>query len=571
MPGHSPSVLAIVVATACSLPLAAQCSSVWESSGGVPGVDARVAALTTWDPDGAGPITPLLVVGGSFTIAGAQGANRIATYDPAIGTWASLFLGLDGPVNALATLANGELVVGGSFGGAYGTVCPAIVRWNGSSWAPLGTGLYVCNALLALPGGDLIATGIFSTAGGVPANGIARWNGAAWLPLGSGLAGSFPVGNALARLPNGDIVVAGDFASAGGTPANHIARWDGSSWAAMPGLPNLPITDLAVLPNGDLIANPGGGINGSGALWRWNGTAWSSFATLGGFYSTTTSLNVVDNGDLVVGGSFSGIGGVTAANLARWDGATWHAVGTATNPPYPNATTLLPGGDLIVGGQFSAIGPLVARSVARWNGSQWSALGGGPGVPIAAQTWLADGRHIVATTDARVLRRDGATWTALGSALPGTIRDVRVLANGDLVAAGYWTIYSPAPTARLLRWDGLGWQPFAGPLTNSSGTLPIVNALLPLPNGDVVAGGIFTNAGGQLANNVAIWNGSSWTPLQQGVQGQVLALARLPDGDLVVGGDFFTASGSGGTWLGGTAAPGRRSVRAFPARSGRAR
>jgi hypothetical protein len=74
-----------------------------------------------------------------------------------------------------------------------------------------------------------------------------------------------------------------------------------------------------------------------------------------------------------------------------------------------------------------------------------------------------------------------------------------------------------------------------------------VGALTTLPNGDVVAGGYFTTAGGVAANNIARWNGTSWSPLGTGLIGgvpDVGALTTLPNGDLAAGGYFTAAGGS---------------------------
>src|SRR5712691_4719460 len=37
--------------------------------------------------------------------------------------------------------------------------------------------------------------------------------------------------------------------------------------------------------------------------------------------------------DLYVGGSFSWAGGISALNVARWDGTTWYPVGAGTGGP----------------------------------------------------------------------------------------------------------------------------------------------------------------------------------------------------------------------------------------------
>ena len=57
------------------------------------------------------------------------------------------------------------------------------------------------------------------------------------------------------------------------------------------------------------------------------------------------------------------------------------------------------------------------------------------------------------------------------------------------------------------------------------------------------AGGWFTTAGGNPANYIAQWNGSSWSPLGSGMDDQVFALA-VADGTLYAGGQFMTAGTS---------------------------
>src|SRR5688572_19252237 len=114
----------------------------WSAMNQLPGVDNSVLAATSWDPDGAGPAPPVLVVGGTFTFAGGTAANKVALRD-------------------------------------------------GTSWQPLGTGLYGNDVrAFAVYNGELIAAGQFFSAGGVLTNNIARWNGTSWQPLGMGV-GSF--------------------------------------------------------------------------------------------------------------------------------------------------------------------------------------------------------------------------------------------------------------------------------------------------------------------------------------------------------------------------------------------
>src|SRR5947207_10481011 len=64
---------------------------------------------------------------------------------------------------------------------------------------------------------------------------------------------------------------------------------------------------------------------------------------------------------------------------------------------------------------------------------------------------------------------------------------------------------------------------------------------------DLYAGGYFTNAGGVAANNIAKWDGSSWSALGSGMDGaspRVYAIAVATSGtELYAGGYFTTADG----------------------------
>src|SRR5262245_45062873 len=68
-----------------------QCATQWLPGEGVPGIDGGIDyAMTMWDPDGSGPRQPVLVVGGTFWVAGTIQAASIATYDPTTGVWSAL-------------------------------------------------------------------------------------------------------------------------------------------------------------------------------------------------------------------------------------------------------------------------------------------------------------------------------------------------------------------------------------------------------------------------------------------------------------------------------------------------
>jgi hypothetical protein len=152
----------------------------------------------------------------------------------------------------LAPSARGEWLAGQEIPGVNGNVNAVTVYDDGT-----GPALY--------------AGGVFFTAGGVFASNIAKWNGTQWAPLGSGVGG--PYDNLVRGLTifNGELIAGGNFMSAGGVSANNVARWNGTNWAALGSGMNAGLDALAVY-NGELIA--GGGFFTAGdyvsAFWaRW--------------------------------------------------------------------------------------------------------------------------------------------------------------------------------------------------------------------------------------------------------------------------------------------------------------
>jgi trimeric autotransporter adhesin len=302
-----------------------------------------------------------IIAAGNFTTAGGIPASRIAQRN---GTaWFALGSGMSGvpapAIYALTVLPNGDVVAGGGFQFAGGVNASRIARWNGTSWAALGTGTSSdVRALATLPNGDLVAGGGFTTAGGVSANYVARWNGTTWSGLGTGMSGGgIPVVNALTVLHNGDVVAAGGFLNAGGVTVNRVARWDGNAWHALGSGLNDSVSALVTLPNGDLVA--GGNFTSAGggpahSIARWNGATWSPLGT-GMPGGIVFALATLPNGNLVAGGEFATAGGVTVNRIARYDGTNWFAFGSGTDN-WVRALVTLHNGDLAVGGFFTTAG-----------------------------------------------------------------------------------------------------------------------------------------------------------------------------------------------------------------------
>ncbi|WP_201987648.1 T9SS type A sorting domain-containing protein [Hymenobacter rubidus] len=215
------------------------------------------------------------------------------------------------------------------------------------------------------------------------------------------------------------------------------------------------------------------------------------------------------------------------------------------------------GTDMYIGGDFTTVGNVAANYVAKWNGTAWSPLGTGVGnglngvvsalVVAGNGDVYAGGSFTLAGAVAvsRVAKWNGTAWSSLGNGagngLNNYVQALAVASNGDVYAGGYFTQAGGVAASGVAKWNGATWSPLGTGVVSSTGANGIVNALVVTGNGDVYAGGDFTLAGGATANNVAKWNGSAWSSLGTGVSGRVFALAVAGNGDVYAGGEFFTA------------------------------
>lgn len=505
---------------AMSAGLAAQCDQSWAMVAPPAGIEGVGHTATAWDPDGVGPRPESLVVAGDFLFAGNVAAKHIAAFDPTTSTWSPLGSGIAGSVHDVAALANGRLVAAGDFSDAGGVPTSLIAQWDGVAWSPLGGGIIgnAVHALTKMQNGDLVAVGDFFMAGNVVAYGVARWNGTAWSALGAGLAGT--VNTRCVTMPNGDIVVL-----ANGTGFQDIMRWDGTSWSSAFGsIPN-PLGPSQVL--GNLAADT--------------------------------------NGELVVAGQFTSIGGVAAANIARWDGSSFRALGLGISSGSANNSALqfLPNGDLLVGGRFSAAGMSLAHNVARWNGSSWFPLGAGvistSQIPFVNDFAVMANGSVAAVGSFQsagsvralsVATWNGAQWSATNQGAGiHAVRKIVVLPNGHIVAIGTFDMAGSAQIRRVARFDGANWHPMT-----TGGQFVWTDDIACAPNGDVIVSGRFTPTGGVEANHITRWDGTQWHLLSGGIN-SASKIAVKPDGTVVVGTSgvgLHARTGSTWTQLAGT-------------------
>lgn len=331
------------------------------------------------------------------------------------------------------------------------------------------------------------------------------------------------------------------------------------------------------------------GIPEADFLAKWDGSQWSALGSDGhgdGALNSCVRALAVSGTDLDVGGDFTGAGGDTSADfIARWDGASWSALGSNGSgggalSDYVFALAVS-GPDLYVGGQFlNAAGIPTADLLAMWDGDTWSALsdnGHGNGalgdparydqvssLAMAGPDLYVGGSFLNAAGNARadkVAKWDGIHWSALGSnghgngALNNNVHALLALGS-DLFVGGEFLNAGGRPKADgIARWDGLRWSN-VGSDGHGHGALDgSVNALA-RSGAKLYVGGEFQNAAGiAKADMVARWRAGHWFALGSNGQGDGALTGAVDsltvDGaTLYVGGAFLNAAGKAkADWL----------------------
>ncbi|MBL8167513.1 MAG: putative Ig domain-containing protein, partial [Acidobacteria bacterium] len=105
----------------------------------------------------------------------------------------------------------------------------------------------------------------------------------------------------------------------------------------------------------------------------------------------------------------------------------------------------------------------------------------------------------------------------------------------DIYVGGYFVSIAGVRVNNIAKWNGSSWSALGTGVNNTVRAIEV-------SGNDVYVGGIFSNAGGMPVNSIAKWNGSSWSALGSGVSGLVWDI-KVSGNDVYVGGSFTNAGG----------------------------
>ena len=244
---------------------------------------------------------------------------------------------------------------------------------------------------------------------------------------------------------------------------------------------------------------------------------------------------------------------LSAKGIAVWNTgtSTWSALaGTGItggaariNAIVYNSTT----STLYVGGDFTAVGGVAVSNLAKYVGGVWSSVDGVAGGGVSGGTSLGS-----------AIGGSGGGWDVQALALD---------ASGTLYVGGnFTTVNGTIGYNNIASFNGVSLSNMSGGvygnITNPSisvSTNATVYAIAVI-GGTVYAGGQFTTAGATGGvNNIAQWNGASWSPVGTSIANSGIYSLCVYNNKLYAGGGFTTLGGNGSNsfdwWDGSTWSP----------------
>ncbi len=206
---------------------------------------------------------------------------------------------------------------------------------------------------------------------------------------------------------------------------------------------------------------------------------WDDRFSMPGTNGPVTAI-AVDGSNVYIGGEFTEVDGLPVTNIAHWNGSSWNALGagipkTGFFDPTINAIAV-DNGNVYVGGLFSTAGNISVSNIARW---------------------------------------DGTAWSALGAGVDGSIQDIAI-DQGNVYVGGRFETASGITVNHVARWNGALWNDLAGGVTLTSRSQGVT--ALEFFAGDLYVGGDISAAGSVSVENVARWNGSTWSQPGAGIE-----------------------------------------------------
>jgi uncharacterized delta-60 repeat protein len=419
-----------------------------------------------------------ILVGGNFTSYKGVAANRIIHLNAsgskntsfAIGT------GFNFTVDTIAVQADGKILVGGTFSTYNGVTENKIIRINtdGTKDATFNNGQFdnIIRTTEEQTDGKILIGGLFTSFKGSTENRIIRLNTDSTkdtsFNTGTGFDGTVYI---IKKQTDGKIIVGGNFTTYKGVAQNYLIRLN---------------TD---------------------------GTKDASFDIGTGFDASVRTVKILDNGKILVGGTFTNYQGVTTNRLIllNADGTKDTSFNTGTG--FNNDVYTLvqqTDGKFLVGGLFTTFNGTTVNRMVRLNTN--------------------------GTLD--------TTFTT-GTAFSSTVLTIELQTDGKILVGGFFANFNGGAVNRIVRLNTDGTLDTS--FNTGTGFDDAVRTIKLQTDGKIVVGGVFTTYNGVNANKIITLNTDGTKDAAfingTGFNSDVYSINQLADGKILVGGNFTTYKG----------------------------
>lgn len=407
--------------------------------------------------------------------------------------WSPMGIGMDGDVYAIAVMGS-DVYVGGQFVkhcanngcSSFDTTFNHIAKWSTltNTWSPVGSGVNNYVYTFVVNGSDLYVGGTFNQlcgnsacdSGNTSARFVAKWDGSAWSALGNGLDGggvyAMTLGGSDLYAGGGVYRICANAICDSGTGISNLARWSltGAAWTPVATGVTGQVFALETLGTDVYVGgeftqvcgtNCASGNTTVNYIAKWNGASWSA---LGSGLSHAVLDLYVNGNNLYVGGAFTSVcgntacttGNTTANHIAKWNSG-WSKLGNGTSAAVRAITmynnTLYAGGNFqsVCGNAACDANNVQTNYVAKWDGSTWSGVSGGTNSVI----------HTMNANAGKLYTGGNFSW--LCSDLQcNTIQNAYRIGQACLDGASSPTLVSPANGAKItknkvpLKWNDAG-------------------------------------------------------------------------------------------------------------------
>lgn len=547
--------------------------------------------------------------------------------------WSNEFgaAGVGGSVYTALIHPNGDMYLAGYFENFGNKKANSIIKWDGTTWSTLGDpqnpGIRTALTSGLVEPGDIYTMayynnmiyvgGLFTHAGSMPAISLVAWNGTNWVQVpetGGSVKALLPHNNTLyiggvfrsyksiAKLEgnvldtvgigfngtsgfgdesvetlcmiNNVLYAGGRFLRSGSTVVNNIARFNGTSWQAIGGeqynlVREFEIYQGKLLVGGNFNGSIGGVSTNVLALYNPETGLWSKLP--GENFKGSIGELYVKGDTIYIGGGFNQTGNNTQIYAAKFDGTSWSMIGDGLNAAVSHF--IEKDNKLMVLGVFNKFGSKLLNYAATYSqAAGWEPLininsftgkglndypaanAGANAFCVAGNDLYMGGRFSAAGNKIvnHIARWDGTEWHSIGSgnengvsAVPQSEFDLAqayvtsIAVSGDKVyVGGCFDKAGSMPAKSIAVWDGTSWSALGDGLgTSDINSRPLVQCIQVVGN-DVYVGGTFSKAGSNNnVGNIARWDGTQWNRVGYGFSDYVGCL-NYHNGILYAGGNF---------------------------------